>query len=111
MHELIIAGNIVDIVVNEARERIVTAVNIVVGDLLSVAEEPINTCFQIAASGTPAEGALLSLIRVPAVVKCKRCGSEFGLQGSGACPACGGCNSEVIRGRECYVDSIEVKDE
>ena len=109
MHELAIAQSMLDLVVTEARQRRVSAINLMVGELLSVAEEPIRFCFEIVSKGTLAEGATLALTKVPAVLRCKNCLCEFGLESHGLCPACGKSSGELIRGRECYVDTIEVE--
>jgi hydrogenase nickel incorporation protein HypA/HybF len=110
MHELAIAQNVLDIVVTEARQRRVSTINLVVGELSSVAEEPIRFCFEIVSEGTFAQGAKLVLRKVQALLRCKDCLSEFGLESHGVCPACGKRNGEVIQGRECYVDAIEVEE-
>jgi hydrogenase nickel incorporation protein HypA/HybF len=110
MHELAIAQSILDIVVNETQQRKVTAINLVVGELSSVAEEPIRFCFEVVAKGTLAEGATLSLLKVPALFQCRDCLCEFGLKSHGICPDCGRRNGEVVRGRECYVNTIEVEE-
>ncbi len=108
MHELAVAQSIVDIVVSKAQARRVTAVNIVLGDLVCVAEEPIRFCFSLAARDTIAEDAVLSVVRIPALLRCRRCRNEFALEARGACPFCGTGNGEIIHGRECYIDTIEV---
>ncbi len=109
MHELAIAQDMLDIVVSEARQRRVSAINLVVGELSSVAEEPIRFCFEVVSKGTLAEGAKLGMTKVQALLRCRNCSCEFGLDSHGVCPACGRRNGEVIRGRECYVDTIEVE--
>jgi hydrogenase nickel incorporation protein HypA/HybF len=108
MHELAIAQGMLDIVVTEARLRRVSAINLIVGELLSVAEEPVRFCFEIVSKGTLAEGATLAVTRVRALLRCKNCLCEFGLESHGVCPTCGKNDGELIRGRECYVDAIEV---
>jgi len=80
MHELAIAQDMLDIVVTEARERSVSTINLVVGELSSVAEEPIRFCFEVVSKGTLAEGARLALTKVRALLRCKNCSCEFGLE-------------------------------
>ncbi len=105
-----ITQNIVDIVVAEAKDRRITEISLVIGELSSVAEESIRFCFQAISRGTLAEGACLSLVRVRGVVKCPDCGCEFGIERQGICPECGKLGGEVVKGREFYIESIEVED-
>lgn len=110
MHELAIAGGILDIALQEARARKISAINLVIGELSSVATEPVRFCFAVIAAGTLAEGASVVVVRVPAMLRCRRCSAEFGVDAAGVCPACGRQGGELVRGRECYVDSIEVEE-
>jgi len=60
---------------------------------------------------TKAEGAALSFQRVSAVVRCAGCEAEFGLtESEWGCPSCGSVGGRVVKGRECYIDSIEVEE-
>ncbi len=111
MHELTITQNIVDIAINEAKDRRITAINLVIGELTSVVEESIRFCFNAISEGTAAEGAALSLVKVPALLECRHCSCRFGLDREGVCPSCGGIGGQVVRGRELYVESIEVEEE
>jgi hydrogenase nickel incorporation protein HypA/HybF len=108
VHELSIAGGILDIAVSGAGGRKVAAVTVVVGELSSVSEEPVRFGFEVLSKGTLAQDAVLTFVKVPASLRCRECQREFGLDGRGACPGCGKRNSDVVRGRECYVESIEV---
>ncbi|MFA6108667.1 MAG: hydrogenase maturation nickel metallochaperone HypA [Candidatus Latescibacterota bacterium] len=110
MHELAIAGGILDIALQEAPARKISAINLVIGELSSVVTEPVRFCFELIAAGTAAEGASLIVVRVPATLRCRHCSTEFGVDREGTCPSCGRQDSELVRGRECYVDSIEVED-
>jgi len=110
MHELTITQNIVDIATREAQDRKITGINLVIGELSSVVEESIRFCFDVIAKGTPAEGARIAVLKVPALVRCTFCDREFGMETGGVCPACGRRGGEVAKGREFYLDSIEVED-
>ncbi len=110
MHELTITQNIVDIATNEAKNRKITAINLVIGELTSVVEESIRFCFAAVSEGTLAEGAVLSLVKVPALMECRGCSCRFGTEKGGICPTCGGFGGEVVQGRELYVESIEVEE-
>lgn len=85
MHELAIPQDMLDIVVTEAQRR-VSAINLVVSELSSVAEEPIRFCFEVVSRGALADGATLALTKVRALLRCKNCLCEFGLESHGVCP-------------------------
>jgi len=110
MHELAITQSIIDMAVQESGGRKIIGVNLVIGELSSVVEESVRFCFDVISRDTPAEGACLSVTRVPALVRCASCASEFGLERQGLCPVCGTRGTEVIAGREFYLESIEVED-
>jgi hydrogenase nickel incorporation protein HypA/HybF len=110
MHELTITQNIIDMAVHEAEERKITGINLVIGELSSVVEESVRFCFEVISKDTLAEGARLSVTRVPALVRCASCAYEFGLDRGGLCPECGKGGGEVMAGREFYLESIEVED-
>ena len=110
MHELTLTQNIIDIAVHEAQDRRITGINLVIGELSSVVEESIRFCFDVISKDTPAEGARLSVTKVPAVIRCSCCSSTFGMEMEGLCPQCGKRGGEVTAGREFYMESIEVED-
>lgn len=110
MHELTITQNIIDMAVHEAGERRITGINLVIGELSSVVEESVRFCFDVISRDTLAEGACLTVTRVPALVRCASCAHEFGMDCGGLCPACGKRGGEVRAGREFYLESIEVED-
>ena len=110
MHELTITQNIVDIAVSEAGPRKIRQINLVIGELSSVVEDSIRFCFDVISKETPAEGAILSVTTVPALIRCASCSCQFGYRGEGVCPGCGKRGGEVVAGREFYMESIEVED-
>jgi hydrogenase nickel incorporation protein HypA/HybF len=110
MHELTLTQNIIDIAVSEAQDRKISGINLVIGELSSVVEESIRFCFDVISKDTAAEGALISVKKVPAVIRCACCSCTFGLEREGLCPQCGKRGGEVTAGREFYLESIEVED-
>jgi hydrogenase nickel incorporation protein HypA/HybF len=110
VHELTIAEQTVHIAISEAKDRRVTVINLVIGELSSVVEESIRFCFDAVSRGTKAESATLSLRKVVALVECSHCSFRFGLGIAGGCPRCGNLGGTVIQGRELYIESIEVED-
>lgn len=113
MHELPVSEQIIKVVLEHARRagtRRVARVNLVIGDLTSFVDESIQFYFDFLSKGAEAEGAVLSIRRVPASVRCHTCQREFAPEGvDWRCPDCGGLGGEVLAGRESYIESIEVE--
>ncbi len=112
MHELAIAGHVVDIAARHAEGRKVTKVHCKVGHLRQVVPSALSFSFDLVAQGTPVEGAELALEEVPAAGRCRDCGATsrlrtFPLQ----CKACEGLNLEVTQGEELYVESLEMEEQ
>jgi hydrogenase nickel incorporation protein HypA/HybF len=110
MHELSIADAMLQTVLRHAGDRRVTRVELRVGHLRQVVPSALEFAFELVTQGTPAEGAELGLVQVPAAVRCRDCETEseqdaFPL----CCAACGGFAVDVVRGEELMVDSLEVE--
>jgi hydrogenase nickel incorporation protein HypA/HybF len=111
MHELSIAEAIVGVAERHAAGRAVYAVDVRVGHLRQVVPGALEFAFGLVAQGTPVEGAELALEEVPAVGRCRRCGSESDLDGFPlACAACGSLDLELLRGEELLVEALEIED-
>jgi hydrogenase nickel incorporation protein HypA/HybF len=112
MHELAIAAAIIEIAGAHAAGRKVSAVHVQVGHLRQVVPSALEFSFELAAAGTPVEGARLEIEAMRAAAACRSCGRESELFGFPlACGACGSLDVEVIRGEELLVDSLELDDE
>jgi hydrogenase nickel incorporation protein HypA/HybF len=62
MHELGITRNIVSIVGQAARGRRVVRITLEIGALAGIEPRAIAFCFDVVASGTTAEGAVLDIV-------------------------------------------------
>jgi hydrogenase nickel incorporation protein HypA/HybF len=112
MHELAIAEAVIDIAGAHAAGRHVNAVFVKVGHLRQVVPSALEFSFELAAAGTPVEGARLEIEQVPAAGACRACGRESELDGFPlACAACGSLEIELMQGEELSVDSLELDDE
>lgn len=116
MHEMSILTNVVDTVLAYAAENNasrVIEVSLVVGDLRDVVDELMESCFQFLSRGTIAEGARLTMTKVPLKLQCEDCLLVFGADIRGrkqiACPDCGGNRLKVKSGREFLISSIVVE--
>ncbi|MCD8085871.1 MAG: hydrogenase maturation nickel metallochaperone HypA [Clostridiales bacterium] len=113
MHELPITQSICNLAVQEA-ERVgatkVCAIRIKMGEYTDYVPVIIQEYFNVVSEGTLAEGAVLEIETVPAVLRCHACGGESPMERFRMkCPACGSRDVELITGKEFYIDSMEVE--
>ncbi len=112
MHELSITQSILSIALekaNEVQASKVTEIKIVIGELSGIVDDCVEFYFDFLSKDTAAAQASLSFHHPPVKLQCRNCGAIFTPNGSGwACLDCQEQKVEIISGRECYVDSIEV---
>lgn len=112
MHELSLAGALLDKVLEHARGRRVLLVRLTLGRLRQVTAESLELYFGFLAHGTVCEGALIAARMVPARLACDVCDEEWKLElPLFCCPECGSTKVTVVAGTEFRVESIEVEDE
>lgn len=88
--------------------RRVTRVRLVVGRLRGLDLRQLEGCFEILAENTAAEGAVLDIESVTPAGHCQTCGEDFEIPNySLRCPACGGGQVEITRGRELHMKSFD----
>ena len=113
MHELAITESILEIVLNEAKSAQadkVTRINLVIGELSGTVSDCVQFYFDFLKKGNAAEEAILDFKLVAAELRCRDCQTVFNLKDSAwICPNCKGTNLDVLSGRECYVESIEIE--
>lgn len=111
MHELALARAILDTAVERADGRRVASVQVSVGALRQVVPSSLAFNFEILARGGVCEDAVLEQRLEPARLRCA-CGAEWELaELSFDCPRCGGAETEITRGEELTIESIEVEEE
>lgn len=111
MHELSIAAAVADTAVAHAAGRKVSVVRLRVGRLRQVVPRSLEFSFGLVTRGTVADGAVLELELVPAVLRCRPCAVAWEIeQAAFRCLACGGSDVEVLSGEELQVESIEVEE-
>jgi hydrogenase nickel incorporation protein HypA/HybF len=113
VHELSIVCSVVESVQEAIRERRVErveAVNLRVGALSGVLEDALLFSYEIATQGTPLEGSVLRIERVPVRVYCAGCEQESELASvqSFRCPRCQELTADIRSGRELEIKSIEI---
>jgi hydrogenase nickel incorporation protein HypA/HybF len=115
MHELSIAMSIVDMALEEARERgmVIDAVHLELGSLSGVVADALRFSWEIACQDTPLEGASLVIREIPVQIHCATCDADRTLDSMQwrCCPACGTPALEVIHGKELAITALEVRDE
>ena len=113
MHEFPITMSILSIVLEHARTAQaskVTKINLAIGQLSGIVPECVQFQFDILSKDTMAAEASLSFHRPPSRLRCRNCGTTYSPDNLHlACPNCREQKIEIISGRECYVDSIEVE--
>jgi hydrogenase nickel incorporation protein HypA/HybF len=113
MHELGVTENIVNIALakaGEAQANKVIKINLVVGELSGFVPDCIQFYFDSLSKDTIAQGAVLHFESVPTQLRCRDCSTTFSpLDTLWTCPECRGQSIEIFKGRELYVESMEVE--
>lgn len=111
MHELALAGAVIETAVKHAAGRPVTAVRLTVGRLRQVVPDSLAFYFELVARGTLCEGAALEQREVPARLACAACEREWEIaEPYFRCPRCAGARVTVVAGEEFLVESITVEE-
>ena len=112
MHELSIMQSALNQALDQAREAGASRVHEIrlrIGVLSGVVPDALQFAFEALASGTPAEGAVLTIEHVPARFWCAMCDREFEAARMFAeCPDCGTPSGKLRGGRELELASLEV---
>ncbi len=113
MHESGITKSMLSLALEKADEAgagRVSRINLVVGELSGVAPECVRFYFNFISKGTIASGAELLFETRPTRVRCHKCRTVFSpMERDWSCPTCRETGSEIVSGRECYMESIEVE--
>jgi hydrogenase nickel incorporation protein HypA/HybF len=110
MHEMALAEGILAVVLDAAEEQQVQRVRLRVGTLQRVVPDSLQFSFQLIAEDTPAVRATLDIQRIPARVRCGRCGRKSSLeQMLLTCRDCGAVDPKILSGDELIVDGIELE--
>ena len=111
MHELSLAGAVVDTAERHAGGRRVVHIQLRLGELRQVVPDSLQFCFGMVARESVCEGAVLELEIIPAVLRCKACEHEWEIEEPPFwCPRCAGGDVAPVRGEELEVESIEIEE-
>jgi len=112
MHEMSIAGNILDIVHQQCpqdRLESVRSIRIRVGSAAGVVPESLEFCFDVMKRETRLKGSMLVIESVPLAGRCPACGAESPMEEIfSACPNCGSPGMTVSSGMELQVLECEL---
>ena len=113
MHELAITEGIMEAAIPEAKKagaKKILEIRLKIGELSGVLPECIEEYFKIVSKGTIAEGAKITSTNIPVGIECPDCGFSGDIDRRKIiCPKCSSINFKVVRGREYFVDSLEVE--
>jgi hydrogenase nickel incorporation protein HypA/HybF len=109
MHELGIAQEVVAIVAQHARRKVIRVV-LEIGKLSAILPDAIRFSFDICSEGTVVEGAVLEIIEIPGRARCRACDREVILERPFGRCECGGSDLEWLTGEELRVKEYEVSD-
>ena len=115
MHELAVTESLLQVVLRRARENgaeKVLSVSVRIGGLSDLVNEWVQRYFDHLSRGTIAEGAVIRIERIPATFRCHECGhvspADPRTRETVRCPLCSSAEMELVSGRECFVQQIEV---
>jgi len=112
MHEVGIVEQLLEAATESARDagaRRIHRIKTRVGDLSGVVPEALQFAFDILAEGTIAESAIFEIERVTARCYCPRCDRVFQPDDwIYTCPRCHRLSSQILRGKELELTSLEV---
>jgi hydrogenase nickel incorporation protein HypA/HybF len=113
MHEFSVTESLLALALEKAGQANaarITRINLVLGEMSGVVGECVQFYFDALSRETIAAGAQLAFEARPTKLRCHRCQQEFPPQNHDwTCPACREMAFEIVSGRECYMESIEVE--
>ena len=112
MHELAVTKGLLKICLEEGEKhkiKKIRKINIKVGELTDLLPACIEYYFNIVSKDTIAENTKINVEMIPVEIKCNECGYS-GVLGKNnyVCPKCKGIVYEITKGKEFYLDTMEV---
>lgn len=109
MHELSLCEAIAATVSRHAGERTVSGVVVRIGHLRQAVPDALAFCWTMLTEGTDLDGCALDIEQVPAVIRCRECGTETTLEVPlMLCPACSSDDVSLLSGEEFLVASVDL---
>jgi hydrogenase nickel incorporation protein HypA/HybF len=114
MHELGIAGSILESVEREMRNHAgacLGAIGLRLGPWAGVDPESLRFCFGVLARDTCAAGAQLAIEACPLRWRCRTCQIEFTpTDGLPDCPVCGAHECQLVSGQQLEIAYLDLED-
>ncbi len=113
MHELSVTARLLDLALDELRERgleRIHSITVTLGAMHGYDGEWIRHYFDDLAKGTPAEDAELLVVTAPIAFRCRDCGTKFEFDAHGddcSCPGCHGFSYDLISGKQLMIEQME----
>ncbi len=108
MHEYGLASRLADEALDRAQGRPLKKVLLNVGALASGMVEPLRLYLDLAFEEKGLSKVSVEARVTPAACRCS-CGMEYEINKmTDGCPACGSFQRQILRGRDCVVESVEV---
>lgn len=115
MHEMSIAMNIIELASAAAQAEgasVIDRIELEIGTMAGIMVESLEFCFEAAAHGTLAEGAVLDITSIPAEGHCTMCNKISAIDSLAAqCPHCGAYLLSLLTGNDLKIKAIIVDDE
>jgi len=95
---------------NEGQATKILKINLVIGELSGFVADCIQFYFDTLSKDTIAQGAALDFETVTVELRCRNCSAVFHPRDTlWSCPKCGSQGAEILKGRELYIESVEVE--
>ena len=115
MHEVAVAQSLIALIEKERARRgnvPVVGVGLRIGDLSDVNPDSLRFGYQCLITDTSLAGCELSIERVPAIGKCRRCTAENRFDDFVfVCPNCGGSAIDLMSGQELEIVWLNIGDD
>lgn len=120
MHEISIAGAIIDSVLDAAKKnnaKNVTEVYLEIGELTALNPDQMTFIFKTITQGTVAQGACFNISIIKPSIRCKKCYYNGSIEFFEKlhffipvikCPQCDETDVDIVAGRECCVKKIKI---
>jgi hydrogenase nickel incorporation protein HypA/HybF len=113
MHEFGLMQSVLDNADKSAREAgavRITDIRLVIGEMREVIPDSMDFAFEALSPNTLSENAVLHMTMISPRSRCTQCGHEFEHERfRRSCPKCDSLVTELIAGKELYIDAIEVE--
>jgi hydrogenase nickel incorporation protein HypA/HybF len=113
MHEYSITESLLKLALEKAGEAgaaKITRINLIIGEMSGVVGDCVQFYFEAISKDTIANGAQLEFKTIPTTVRCRKCNNIFTPRDSDwSCPDCHENGIDIVSGRECHMESIEVE--